>query len=185
MQRFHFDNALTGRKVAMMALDMTEINDLTPLAARLNASTDELNEALDTIQSKLNALNLGVEVWLDEYEFQELDRRILEIDSKYRKVSAYQLGYGRIGTGWALLVRERTWSEVYEDDPDEEGVRLWAFDESEGSNESDRKALRSAPRALRVKAVGFIPALLTLVEEEAARVIDAVEQAKQIAKSLK
>jgi len=50
---------------AMIGNDMTDVRDLEPLSKRLNAATDELNAALESIQDKINDLALGVEIWLD------------------------------------------------------------------------------------------------------------------------
>ena len=45
---------------------MGDLKDLEPLAKRLNAASDELNQALQTIQDRLNAMGVGVEVWIEE-----------------------------------------------------------------------------------------------------------------------
>jgi hypothetical protein len=44
----------------------SDLITLAPLAARLNVATDELNHALQTIQDQLNAMSLGVEVWIPQ-----------------------------------------------------------------------------------------------------------------------
>jgi hypothetical protein len=48
-----------------------------------------------------------------------------------------------------------------------------------------RKPLLRSARQVRVKAVPLIPSVIDKVKAEAEKVIDAVDQAKQFAKSLK
>src|SRR5262245_31174285 len=103
-------------------IDMPDLKDLERLSQRINPATDEFNVALETIQDKVNSFALGVEVWLkstdDELAHEissvwtELDGAVVvewdEDDKKnirqFRVVSAWELGYGRLGEGWALLV---------------------------------------------------------------------------------
>ena len=56
-----------------MAIDIHEtpvdpslMQELRPLAKRLSAASDELNQALLIIQDKLNALALSVEEWVPD-----------------------------------------------------------------------------------------------------------------------
>lgn len=180
-------------------IDMTELDDLSPLAKRLNAATDEFNQVLESIQERLNALALGVEAWLDDGN-HELIRRVVstwgELDGhpvtgwaesegryvvQHRTVQVQELGYGRLGDGWGLLVRTVNYPEVKDTNP----PYGWAVPDGEAATEEDRKSLLRSSRQLRVKAVDFIPDLVETLRSESARVIDAVEKAKKIAESLK
>jgi len=180
---------------AMIGNDMTDVRDLEPLSKRLNAATDELNAALESIQDKINDLALGVEIWLDGTndeltrsfgdEWTEVDgepvRRWNEDDAArfFRLIEAQELGYGRLSDGWALLVRTVRYRE-------ERYAAGWGLpDGFGGSVESERKPLLRCSRQLRVHAVDRIPKLIEQLHREASRVIDAVEKAKQIAETLK
>jgi hypothetical protein len=176
--------------------DMTDLNDLVPLAKRLNTATDELNQVLETIQERLNALALGVEAWLDDYD-HELQRQITSVYGELggnvvtnwdeavsehvrqvRSVQGQQLGYGRLGEGWALLVRTVTYVERKDE-------HRWYVRPDESDTEQERKPLLRSARNIRVRAVSLIPHLVERLRKEATGVIDAVEKARQIADSLK
>jgi hypothetical protein len=162
-------------------IDMGDLKDLEPLAKRLNAATDSLNEILQTIQDRLNTLAIGVEVWLgkalEESDWRDIVDRDQEPIPGCREYTAEELGYGRIGDGWALLVRTRR----YVQDPDDHSVAAReVFDDGYGE-----KPLLHASRKLRLAAVPLIPRLIDEIKAEAERSIAAVEQAKKIADSLK
>ena len=161
--------------------DMADLSDLEPLAKRLNAASDELNQALQTIQDKLNALGVGVEVWLDKPINESAWREILDRDgepTQCREYDAEELGYGRIGDGWALLIRRRRFVE----EPNQFGVlELAPYDD----DPRETKPLLRAARAARIKAVALIPDLIAKLQREALEAIESVERAKRIAESLK
>lgn len=178
-------------------IDMADLNDLNPLAKRLNAATDEFNQVLEAIQERLNALALGVEAWLDQSVHQELTREVDRTWAEHhgrqvenwpedfndevilrRSVSVRELGYGRFGDGWALLVRTMTYHEAKDADG-------WSVVADEPAEERERKPLLRSARQLRVEAVDLIPNLIERLHYEASQVIDAVEKAKKIAESLK
>src|SRR4051794_38576283 len=83
------------------------LDDLAPLSKRLMAADDELNQALESVQTRLNALALGVEAWLDSASDDELARGVIDVSTEktVRVVEIQQLGYCRVGDGWALAVR--------------------------------------------------------------------------------
>jgi hypothetical protein len=149
--------------------DMSDLKDLEPLSKHLNTASDELTKTLESIQQKLNDLALGVEVWLSSSS-HELER-VMADDHVFLIT---ELGYGRLGDGWALLIRTARWSQHRDEDPE------WVL-EAEG----DRKPLVRASRKIRVDAVEFIPNLIDALKDEAERVIESVEKAKRIAESLR
>jgi hypothetical protein len=164
---------------------MTELADLGPLASRLNDATDELNQALESIQQRLNDLALGVEVWLTDTD-HALERSWSDqwndgVDATFnvnrRWCNVQELGYGRLGDSWALLVRNM----AYLQEMSPIGVWEWA----DGESETVRKPLLRAARHLRVKAVAFLTPLVEELHRKSTEVIDAVEQAKRIAESIK
>lgn len=156
--------------------DMSDLKDLEPLSQRLTAATQELNQALTTIEERINALGIGVEVWLDDNVFQELERYVEddEEDSSRRIVHAIELGYGRHGNAWALLARTVKWYEVGIENPTTTPAQV----------EVITPLLRTS-RELRSKAVEQIPGLVDAIRAEAERLIASVESAKRIADALK
>jgi hypothetical protein len=156
--------------------DMSDLKDLEPLSKRINSASDALNGALESIQQKLNTLALGVEVWLNHYETQELDREILDGDGGRRRLRAAELGYGRLGDGWALLVRTVDYDQQWDGNE-------WSH--TGDHIEMTRKPLLRESRQRRVQAVELIPILMDRLKESATGVINAVEKAKRIADSLK
>jgi hypothetical protein len=175
-------------RTSTTVLDMADLRDLQPKAEKLNRSTDELNSSLQTIQDKINALDLGVEVWLND-ERDELSRRVIDhreeryehygaerID-RYRTYQVVELGYGRIGDGWALVTRTVTFEQK-----NERGTG-WELVDDEPV-EQERKPLLRAARAIRVAAIERIPALIDALHNSSQQVIDAVEKAKRLAESI-
>jgi hypothetical protein len=70
---------------------------------------------VQTIQERINALGIGLEVWVDDDPLAESDWRDIldrnEEPTDSREYNADELGYGRLGDGWALLVRRRRYIE--------------------------------------------------------------------------
>jgi hypothetical protein len=157
-------------------MNMTDLKDLAPLAKRINSASDELTQTLDTIQQQLNTLALGVEVWLQSHE---LDHEVMERDEQQQRqtIHAAELGYGRLGDGWGVLVRRVEYTMVL----DTHGE----WDCQGESVELDRKLLTKASRHQRVQAVERLPTLIDLIRDEAMRVITSVDAAKKVAASLK
>jgi len=176
-----------GKEAVMAAdavrtgFDVADLEDLAPLSKRLNAATDEPNQVLESIQSRLNALSLGVEAWLDSEESDALAIRVDEENGDgSRTLASVELGYGRYSDGWMLLVREVRYRQSYEPH-----ALMWEYEEGDRPSMVDTKPLLKASRHLRVKAVDRIPKLIDALTVEASNVIAAVEKAKKIAESLK
>jgi hypothetical protein len=171
-----------GRKEAMMAADaeltsMGELSDLEPLSKRLKAAQDQLNKSLQTIQDRLNALAIGVEVWVDdpieETDWSEVLDRNNE-PSGEREFLITELGYGRRGDAWALLVRTRRIVA-----PNGGSEIDWQY-----LDNSAPRPLLNASRNVRAGAVRLIPRLIDALKEQAQAIIGIVEDAKKIADSL-
>jgi hypothetical protein len=159
--------------------DMTELDDLTPLSKRLNAATDELNKVLETIQTKLNALAIGVEVWLGSSPRHVLDSRIVDAKGNRRTIREAQLGYARQGEGWALVVRYASYDMTREANREE-----WEYVDGNPYAIEVKPLLRAA-REHRVRAVDVLPYLIDALKAEAEKVIGSVEKAKKVAEALK
>ena len=133
------------------------------MSKALNQSSDELTKHLSEIQSKVNDLHLGLEVWVDTAIYQsDLGKALWEM--------AY-LGYGKCSGNWALLVKETT-VIVPDEDAD--------FDSWKTESIFIRPLLE-APRFLRVNAVAKIESLFKELENEAQRVSAAITKAAELA----
>ena len=175
-----------GAAAARTGMDMADVNDLAPLSQRLNAATDELNQVLGAIQDKLNALQLGVEAYLStplSCRITEWDRTGEERTSEERTSEELELGYARHGDGWAFVVRMVRYGQTR--GYDRNGNAEWQYIDPVLPVVVDTKPLLKAARHVRVAAVPLIPKLVEQLKAEAAKVIDAVEQARKIAESLK
>jgi hypothetical protein len=144
------------------------LDDLTPIARRLNNASDELNLALRRIEHRLNELGIGI----DRFEPIPGTRDVVSSrDSRDpEEWSEYQVGYDRIGDRWALLIRR---AHFVDEAPDVASEDCWTFDEI--------KPLLKASRELRIKAVAAIPALLKALKAEAEEVLSVVDAAKRLA----
>lgn len=155
------------------------LKDLDPLAKKLAGASDELNSALQQIQDTLNSKQLGVEVFLDDRMFEELQRtasRRPEQDN-LRDVQIKHLGYGKDDDGkWCLLVRTWTGTQSLEGG-------IWVDDDLENGEIFVTPLLR-APRAMRGRAVELLERLLEKIQKAAEDVVSQVERAKELAKSL-
>lgn len=105
---------------------------LSAAARSLNAASDELGEAISTLDVALQKLNLGISAWTKLAEGDDGE-------SWWRR----DLGYARIRDRWTIALRTMS---GYHPAPEHDSEEIWAF--SEG------------PRWLRIEAVGKIPDLL-------------------------
>jgi len=104
-------------------IDM-DLKDLADLSQRLNASTDQLNTELKTIEDRVNAVSLGVEAWVTKSPLQEefsnewaaLASNALvastTLGGHTRSRTATELGYARFPDGWKLAVRTVTYPQT-------------------------------------------------------------------------
>ena len=143
-------------------------DELISLACRINTASDDLNAALKRIEDQLNALMIGIESFVPIPDTREGASRDEREPEEWHE---YQLGYGRLGDGWALLTRRA----YFHDDHSITALpaACWDF--------TDEKPLQRSPRELRVKAVAVIPGLLTQLKGKADSVLKAVESAKHVA----
>jgi hypothetical protein len=144
-------------------------DDLIPLARRLNTASDDLNAALRRIEERLNQLGIGIARFVPIPDTREgvSDGR----EHEPEEWCEYQVGYDRVGDGWALLTRRAH----FRDDPSMTASPedSWRFDEE--------KPLSRSSRELRIKAVTVIPELLKELKAGAESVLQIVEKARHLA----
>ena len=99
--------------------DVSLMQELRPLAKRLSAASDELNQALLIIQDKLTALALGVEEWVPIPTTRSCAREATDIPDQEWHES--QFGYAQVGDGWALITRSAHFQGREPEDPEGDG----------------------------------------------------------------
>jgi hypothetical protein len=120
-------------------------HELTSIASVLNKVSDALGKAVSDIDEGLKKLNLGISVWVRiHYDPAGPD------DPSYY---VEELGYAKIDGKWCTALRTITGSEITEEG---DAISTYAFNE--------------APRALRLKAIDKLPALLKALTNESSRV---------------
>lgn len=153
---------------------MVNLSELAPLAKNLNDKSNELNSIISTTNEKLDALNLGVEVWTPtpivsgDYEYDQGARP----PQRYRE--AVYLGYAEVEGKWQLAVKEAT-LETKSDD-----FRR----EYEVAANTQVRPLSSASRRIRTTAMAEIPRLLDQLKHAAEELISAIDAGKKAAESL-
>ncbi len=144
-------------------------DDLIPIARRLNTASDDLNAALKRIEDRLNELGIGIDRFVPIADTRDVGSDGTEHEPE--EWSEYQVGYDRVGEGWALLTRRAHFRDdsTMTASPEE----CWQFDEV--------KPLLRSSRELRIKAVAAIPKLLEELKAEAEGVLRVVENARRLA----
>ncbi len=152
------------------AVGTSLMQELRPLAKRLSKASDDLNQALLTIQDKLNALGLGVEEWVPIPSTRSWVKEVEDVrDQEWRES---QLGFSKVGDGWVLMTRL-----VHFQGRDPEGnERVYTY--------AEVRPLLRADRDSRLQAVKEIPNLVRVLKDRAGDVIEAIQEAQRIAESL-
>jgi hypothetical protein len=141
-------------------------DDLIPIARRLNTASDDLNVALKGIEDRLNQLGLGIARFVPIPSMRK-DINDGE-DHEPEEFYQYQVGYDRLGDGWALMTRRAHFIE----DPTMT-ADSWEFDQ-------EKPLLRSS-RELRMEAAAVMPELLKSLKEHAEEILQVVDTAGRLA----
>jgi hypothetical protein len=113
---------------------------LSAAAAELNAVSDALGQTIVQLDAALKKLNLGISTWVV----------VVGDDDHNLNFWSHQLGYTKIDDRWGIALKTVSGNHGY---PEEIEREEWFFNE--------------APRALRIEAIGEIPALLEQLIEDA------------------
>ena len=155
------------------SVDAELLHGLGALADLLSDASETLNQCLVTIEEMLNALPPTQEEWVpiqttrssvervqpegaeqpsQECVFGGVAVTILKLDAPASQEARteYQLGYSRVGDGWALMVRTAS----FQPSNGHEGFCQF----------SDLKPLREAPLEIRLKGIREIPNLMKLLD---------------------
>ena len=129
---------------SLSAKVQSSFQQLSKVAADLNAVSDELGKCVADLDAALKKLNLGVTTWI------EVRRRE---DAQTGDYSADYLGYAKIAGKWGIALSRAAGNLNYgpDDGPEEE----WAFNEG--------------PRELRLASIEKIPELLNKLSDAATK----------------
>ena len=137
------------------------LKQLSSAAADLNRISNEFGEAINTIDTRLGKLNLGVSAWVTFEEGDDKGRGLGFI---------HQIGYTRLPGrrfSWGIGIRT-----VVAGDDDDDVI----------------KAFNEAPRELRLKSITKFPDLIDLLAKEVtarvAELVPCAEDGKQFANAL-
>jgi hypothetical protein len=134
-------------------------------ADRLNAELESIDDAINAVEKKIAATNVGLTAWVDLQKDLETRR---DEDESCRYYKTLQLGWTEIDGMWCLAVR--TMLERH----DEDGEWLDAEVVSQPS------PLAGAPRVVRIRAAEQLHALVERLEYEAETAYDAIRKAKKL-----
>jgi hypothetical protein len=129
----------------------TSFLELSSVANTLNQVSDALGKAISEIDEGLKKLNLGITTWV-RVSFKGGD----EPGDDYYYIE--EIGYAKTDGKWGIALKTTEGFDISDDVPD---VETFLFNE--------------APRALRLKAIEKIPALLKALSDESAKVTKELE----------
>jgi hypothetical protein len=150
---------------------IVDVSQFVPLAKQLDQKSDKLNDVVMEVNSKILALNLGVEAWCATYlqtdDYEEETNFYTDRVCRYRVVT--HLGYAQSEDGWQLVIRR---------------IR-----EAEDGAETQETLLNISPlleasRAIRAKALGMLPSLFEAIQREAKTLLAGIEAGEKAAAAL-
>jgi hypothetical protein len=124
------------------------LSDLKISADRLNAATDVINAGLQSAESQIREMNIGLECWPPHCELERRPTSGFFFEADY-------LGFARVSKSWCLAVRA-----------------MWGFDNGEDepsslTPEGEPGALLKAPRPIRIAALEKLATLIAALKEVA------------------
>src|SRR5713101_2616187 len=127
------------------------LSDLKISAERLNAATDVINRELQSAESQIRDMNIGLECWPSGCELDHRPRT----GSQF--FDAVCLGFAHVSKSWCLAVRTMTGFEGSE----------FEGREAEILSEGEPSPLLQAPRPIRIAALEKLPLLIAALKETA------------------
>jgi hypothetical protein len=159
----------------MTDVELTRLlSDLEDSATKLNAASDSVNDILKSVESRLVAMNLGLETWSSRPIASEDEIKVFQggdgEERTYTVTHDTELGFAKAFGEWCLAIR----TELGEPDPHSSDL-AWA-------HESGPERLADASRQLRIDALRHLPELLKTVNEKARTALAAIDEAKKLMK---
>jgi hypothetical protein len=148
------------------------IQNLAQLAEKLNQTSDLVTKQLEAFEAELQSTKLGIQVWLTERlnESPQPCETIEDNDLTYRVLGTRRwdaIGWSRIGDRWRLIHKVVTENRVWIEELEEE---------SRHQRDSEPQPLVNAPRIVRFQAISLLPKLVTTLEKEANRYLNAASE---------
>jgi hypothetical protein len=130
---------------------------LHAVAIDLNVASDQIGKLVGELDSALKKLNLGITVWVTvgSNEWE---------DGSFR---SHDIGYAKIDGEWGISLRIVNGNS---NNPDQERTEEWLFND--------------ATRSLRLDAIGYIPALLEKLSEEAVKTTEEIKKKLSITQQI-
>jgi hypothetical protein len=149
----------------------TLMTDLAETAQRLNAESDAVSEVINSLESSLQALKIGLAVsLLRPFHVEPLP----QLREGPLRETRHTLGWGRDPAGaWRLLVHSAEVTRFPQ--ADSEGERF----EDEEQVQSHVRPLAEVGRDLRVAALRVLPDLLKDLKREADQAIETMVATKR------
>jgi hypothetical protein len=141
------------------------MRELADVSLQLNSESNGINEAIVTLNNKLQKLNIGLEVWLDSPLIEPLPG-----DERQDGMGPF-LGYCSVEEQWQLAIRAKPKPAAW--GPVGSGVGGWVGD-------LPRTPLTKATREVRLAALPQLPFLVIKINQEAQRVLKAIQDAKAL-----
>lgn len=151
------------------------LSDLEDSASKLNAESDSVNAILKSVESRLVAMNVGLETWVRDAILSEDEVKFFEDhageERTYTVTRDTELGFAKVIGEWCLAVR----TERGEPNRNNSNDLDWA-------HESGPVRLCDQSRQLRIDALQHLPRLLKAVNENAKKALQAIADAKNLVK---
>ena len=152
------------------------IQNLSKLAVKLNEASDSITLILNDLEAKLQATQIGLEVWLPERIDEEVSMTLSEAamgsanpeyaEKDVKLQTWHEIGWAKVDSKWRLAYRlhetRSSWNEFTEDG-------------HATTHESIPRALNTASRLIRIHAVSYLESLIGTLTTEAKRHIQTIE----------
>lgn len=139
-----------------------ELQELQPIAEKLNEKSNQVNTIIAGLNAKLAALNVGLEVWLDPDD------------------DHYAIGFAKVDEKWQLATRyaeEMKWVE----DSSYVAEGFWS---PERGTTCSVTPLLQASRELRIRALDYAKYIVHELKTKAKEGIASIEAAEKLVAEL-
>jgi hypothetical protein len=131
---------------------LLSFDQLTSVAADLNQASDELTRVVNSLDSALQRLNVGIVAWV--LISKNNDERFSHL------YECEQVGYAKVNGNWCLAIRRLAGNES---SPEAEEVRdIWPFND--------------APRGMRLRAIEKLPEVIDALARSALRTTERLKK---------
>jgi hypothetical protein len=148
-------------------VDAQKFERLSILSQQLNEQCSTLNDTITEWNKRLLALNLGLEVWLNPFDYSGVYYAENDSDVRQKCVKEISLGYAKVDGQWQLAIKEEFLIAGNEEREQDVPIRV--------------TRLLSCTREMRIKAMERFDSLLSHIEEEVTQRLQIVAKAQKLA----